>query len=46
MNTYQEILEKKRIKALADGVPKYKYLFEAVSNCMRAYKIGGGRSPF
>lgn len=46
MNTYQEILEKKRIKALADGVPKYKYLFEAVSNCIRAFKIGGSRSPY
>ena len=52
MNQFQEMLEKKRLKALAEGSPKYKYLFEAISNCVRAYVNGEptpnsvGPSPF
>jgi len=34
------------MKALADGTPKYKYMFEAVANCIRAYKVGEVKSPF
>jgi len=34
------------MKALADGIPKYKYLFDAVSNCIRAYKNGDKKSPY
>jgi hypothetical protein len=40
------MLERKRMKALADGIPKYKYLFDAVSNCIRAYKNGDKKSPY
>lgn len=43
---FQELLERRRLKQLADGPVKYKYLFEAVSNCIRAYKNGDLVSPF
>lgn len=47
MNQFQELLERKRMKQLAEGIPKYKYLFEAVSNLMRAYSPNGeGRTPY
>jgi hypothetical protein len=32
------------MKNLADAIPKYKYLLEAVSNCIRAFKNGEVRS--
>ena len=34
------------MKALADGTPKYKYMFEAVANLIRAYTIGEVKSPY
>lgn len=40
------MLERRRMKNLADAPPKYKYLIEAVSNCIRAYKSGGDRTPY
>ncbi len=45
-NQWQEIIERKRLKALAEGVPKYKYMLEAVSNLIRSYQIGEAISPF
>jgi len=35
------MLEKKRLKNLADGVPHYKYIYEAISYCIRGYKPHG-----
>ena len=29
------------MRLLAEGYPKYKYLFEAVSNCMRSFQVLG-----
>lgn len=40
LNQFQEILERKRMRSLAEGIPKYKYLFEAVQNCMRGTQLG------
>lgn len=34
------------MKALADGTPKYKYMFETVSNLVRAWRNGEARSPY
>jgi hypothetical protein len=34
------MLEKRRMKQFAEAPPRYKYLLEAVSNCMRAFKNG------
>lgn len=34
------------MKCLADAVPRYKYLIEAVSNMMRAFKSGEINSPY
>lgn len=31
---------------MMDGVPKYKFLFEAVSNLMKAYQVGDKPSPY
>jgi hypothetical protein len=41
MTQFQELIEKKRLKAIAEGPPKYKYIFEAVSYMIRAYRHGG-----
>lgn len=46
MSQFQELLERRRMKNLQDAPPKYKYLIEAVSNCIRAFKNGEKRSPF
>lgn len=46
MSQFQELLEKRRMKNLADAAPKYKYLLEAVNNCMKAFKNGETRSPY
>jgi hypothetical protein len=32
------------MKALSDGTPKYKYMFEAVANCVKAFKNGENKS--
>ena len=45
MNQFQEMLERKRLKQLAEGVPHYKYIYEAVSNCIRAFKPHGDQIP-
>lgn len=34
------------MKALSEATPKYKYLFEAVSNLIRSFKNGDLRSPY
>jgi len=44
MNQFQEMFERKRLKALAEGTPHYKYIYEAVSYCIRAYKPHGEQS--
>ena len=36
MNQFQEMLERKRLKALSEGIPHFKYIYEAVSYCIRA----------
>ena len=41
MNQFQEMLEKKRLKNLAEGVPQYKYIYEAISYCIRGFKPHG-----
>lgn len=46
MSQFQEILERRRLKNLADATPKYKFLIEAVSNCIRAFSNGEKRSPY
>lgn len=46
MNQYQELLEKKRMRMLAEGTPKYKYIFIAVSNLIRGCKFGQAKSPY
>jgi hypothetical protein len=40
MTQFQELIEKKRLKAIAEGAPKYKYIFEAVSYMIRGYRHG------
>jgi hypothetical protein len=35
------MLERKRMKTLQDGVPHYKYIYEAVSYCIRGYSPPG-----
>lgn len=45
MNQFQELLEKRRMKNLQEALPKYKYLVEAVSLMIRAFK-NTERSPF
>ena len=34
------ILEKRRLKALKDAAPKYKYLLETVGTLIKAFKSG------
>jgi len=46
MSYFQEVMEKRRLKAMADSLPKHKYLLETVSNTIRATQIGPSRSPF
>jgi hypothetical protein len=41
MNQFQEMLEKKRLKNLAEGIPHYKYIYEAISYCIRGFKPHG-----
>jgi hypothetical protein len=45
LSQFQELLERKRLKSIAEGIPKYKYIFEAVSLCMRAYRHGEAPQP-
>ena len=45
MNQFQEMLERKRLKNLSEGIPHYKYIYEAVSYCIRAYKPPGVQTP-
>jgi hypothetical protein len=33
------MMARKRAKFMQDATPKYKYLIEAVSNCIRALKL-------
>lgn len=40
------MIEKKRMRALQEAVPKYKNLFEAVHICIRAFKSGDKPSPY
>jgi hypothetical protein len=40
------MIEKRRLKTLKDAIPKYKYLLEAVSNCIRSFPNQGAESPF
>jgi hypothetical protein len=35
------MLERKRLKTLQDGIPQYKYIYEAVSYCIRGYSPPG-----
>lgn len=39
-------MEKRRLKAMQDANPKYKYLFETVSNVIRSLKMGPVRTPY
>jgi hypothetical protein len=34
------------MKTLAEAPAKYKYLIEAVSNCIKAFKNGENSSPY
>lgn len=40
MNQFQEMLEKKRLKTISETMPKYRYIYEAVSYCIRSYVHG------
>jgi hypothetical protein len=40
MNQFQEMLEKKRLKNIAENVPRYRYILEAVSYCLRSIVHG------
>ena len=39
-------MEKRRLKAMMDATPKYKYLYEIVSNVVRSFKMGPTRTPY
>ena len=40
------MLERRRLKFMAEAAPKYKYLFETVSFLVRSCKFGPQRSSF
>ena len=47
MSAFQQLMERKRMKNMMDAVPKYKYLWDTVSMCMRSYSQHGEvKSPF
>lgn len=46
ISQYQEILEKRRMKFMAEAIPKYKYLLETISWCIRSCKFSSLRSPY
>ena len=43
---YQEMLEKRRMKFMAEATPKYKYLLETIGWCIRSCKFGNLRTPY
>ena len=46
LTQFQELFERKRIKGLAEGTPKYKYMFETVHNCMKSVQVGATKTPY
>lgn len=45
LSYFQEMLERRRMKNLMDATPKYKFLIEIVSNCVRSVKWGPLPTP-
>jgi hypothetical protein len=39
-------MEKRRMKNMAESIPKYKYLIETLSNCVRSCKFGPSKTPY
>ncbi|CDW78729.1 UNKNOWN [Stylonychia lemnae] len=46
LSQFQEMLENKRMRNLSEANPKYKYLIEAVSNCIRSFRNNSDRTPY
>jgi hypothetical protein len=46
ISQYQEMLEKRRMKFMADAIPKYKYLLETIGWCIRSCKFSNFRTPY